>query len=160
MGHSVCYNEKNSKGETKMWELYGRWEDLWEGLLDDRFQLDEFKSLFLDTWRHFADIAATGKMKSSDLHLFIIMAKILGYDHYPSGIHNWEYEAATKFIEGFLKSVADGVGPMGIDEGFIRLETYCHCTSSAHIDQFEERFAQLCNEYGERYDFDDGQDID
>ena len=29
-----------------------------------------------------------------------------------------------------------------------------------YIDEFEERFAQLCNAYGENYDFDDGQDLD
>lgn len=95
-----------------------------------------------------------------DLHLFIIMAKILGYQNYPSGIRNWEYDAALKYIESLLQSVADGVGPMGIDEGFIRLEVSHGCSSYAHIDEFEERFAWLCDTYGDDYDFDDGQDID
>lgn len=143
-----------------MWELYGRWDDLWEEILQGKFSLSVFKPLFLDTWRHFIDAAETGKMKSEDLHLFIVMARILGYDQYPNTVHNWEYDAATKFIDGLLKSVADGVGPQGINEGCIRLETYYHCTSSVHIDDFETRFAQLCNEYGENYDFDDGQDLD
>ncbi len=143
-----------------MWELYGRWDDLWEDILQGKFNLSVFKTLFLDTWRHFVDAAAFGKMKSADLHLFIVMARILGYGNYPSGIRHWEYDAATKFMEGLLKSVADGVGPQGINEGFIRLETYYHCTSSVHIDDFEPRFVQLCNEYGENYDFDDGEDID
>lgn len=143
-----------------MWELYGRWDDLWEDLLQGKFSLSVFKPLFLDTWRHFIDAAETGKMKSEDLHLFIVMAKILGYDQYPNTVHNWEYDAATKFIEGLLKSVADDVGPQGINEGFIRLETCYHCTSSVHIDDFETYFAQLCNEYGENYDFDDGQDLE
>ena len=143
-----------------MWKLYGRWDNLWEDLLQGKFSLSVFKPLFLDTWRHFIDAAEAGKMKSEDLHLFIVMARILGYDHYPNTVHNWEYDAATKFIEGLLKSVADGVGPQGINEGFIRLETYYHCTSSVHIDDFETYFTQLCNEYGENYDFGDGQDLD
>ena len=143
-----------------MWELYGRWDDLWEGILQGKFRLSVFKPLFLNTWRHFIDAAEAGKMKSEELHLFIVMARILGYDQYPNTVHNWEYDAASKFIEGLLKSVADGVRPQGINEGFIRLETCYHCTSSVHIDDFETRFAQLCNEYGENYDFDDGQDLE
>ena len=154
MGHLLCYNEEN-KEVMIMWELYGRWDDLWEDILQGKFSLSVFKPLFLDTWQHFVDAAAAGKMKSEDLHLFIVMARILGYGNYPSGIHCWEYDAATKFMEGLLKSVADGVGPQGINEGFIRLEIYYHCTSSIHIDDFEPRFAQLCDEYGENYDFDD-----
>lgn len=143
-----------------MWELYGRWDDLWEEILQGKFSLSVFKPLLLDTWRHFIDAAETGKIKSEDLHLFIVMARILGYDQYPNTVHNWEYDAATKFIEGLLKSVADGVGPQGINAGFIHLETCYHCTSSVHIDDFETRFAQLCNKYGENYDFDDGQDLE
>ena len=143
-----------------MWELYGRWDDLWEDILQGKFSLSVFKPLYLDTWHHFIDATAFGKMKSADLHLFIVMARILGYGNYPSGIHCGEYDAATKFREGLLKSVADGVGPQGINEGFIRLETYYHCTFSVHIDDFETYFTQLCDEYGENYDFDDGQDID
>lgn len=143
-----------------MQELHARWEEIWEGILAGTFHLDTFKSVFLDTWRYFVDATSTGRFKITDLHLIIIMARILGYDHYPKTVHLWEYDAVRQFIEGLVNTVANGVCPAGINEGFIVLEVYCHCTFSAHIDEFDKCFAIACDDFGERYDFDDGLDID
>ena len=98
------------------------------------------------------DVAATGKINNTDLHLFISMAKILGYNHYPSGVHTWEYDAAINFIAGLLKSVADGANSE-INSGFIHLQT--PFLPSVHIDTFDAQFARLCEEICKNYSYDD-----
>lgn len=111
-----------------------------------RFPLDVFKPLFLETWQYYIDLASHGTMNCKDLYPYMVMAKILGNNCYPSEIPNWEYAAAMQFIERLLESIADGTVTLG--------------TWPGGIDSFEEDFTQLCSALGENFDSDDGQNID
>lgn len=153
--------ESDREKATIRQDLEERWRDFYDELTEGQFAPQKFKTLFSETWRYFIG-ATDGKIiKCNDLQLYAAVSRLTGYNDYPLNIHRWEYDAAIKFVEGLLLSVAlENSGDRSFSQGYVYVDVYHGCTDYVHIDSFEQKFVQLCDTYAEDYGFDDEPDVE
>ncbi len=131
-----------------------RWKDFNEKLFYDyTMDINEFKSLFKDTWHYFYTAEDKDKMYRCDAELMSQMTPMVYFNQYPENIEvNW-YQAATRLVSEFitnLKSPQNYCGRYNFWEGWIAFKAYDDYPDKyIHIDVFEKEFEKLCDEYDE-----------
>ena len=135
-------------------ELIKKWSDLSD------IDLNEFKALFVDTWRFFMESEYdTKRISLKNARLLCLLNRIIFEDSYIEAFRCSEYDACMCFVKGLCDSILNpelGYGHT-IWDGWIAIQVYIDEKSSlVHIDNFEQEFKELCYEYFENvYDGDE-----
>lgn len=132
-------------------QLFNRWDNFVEDVRSSsRFSLDEFKQLFLETWKYFGEVAKGDKISRYDAALIWKMGELLGNEYYPSGVKPWEYDAANRFLHGLVFSVCECRYPVA---QHIEIMFAGHHWTTVSVDDFEEAFLRECEDFKEnQYD--------
>ena len=134
--------------------LVQRWKDFNMKLFAD-FEMDinEFKSLFKDTWRYFSDAEDKEKMYIYDAELMSEMTPVTYLKQYPDGVGENQCQVAIRFVSEFLINLGNPqnyYGTYDFRKGWIAFRPYNDCCEQyIYIDDFEKEFENLCDEYDE-----------
>ena len=78
--------------------LKDRWEDMMFNLYGTKFQTEEFKSLFLDTWSYLRDAVDCYGVPHKVVSLVAYLGKFNGNNQYPAHTPPWEVDVCGKFV--------------------------------------------------------------
>ena len=142
-------------------DLTNRWNDFdMELVYDSQMELDEFRALFLDTWRYFmTQEAEEAKLTRDGAALLTAIVPITAQTDYPSGVSDYTSDACTTYARGLIRSVCKpelGYGHR-LKDGWMWYQPYYNCDCYQHIDSFAEGLEKLAREYWENAG--DGEDF-
>lgn len=134
-------------------DLTERWNDFnMELVYDSQMELDEFRALFLDTWRYFmTQEAEEAKLTRDGAALLAAIVPITAQTDYPSGVSDYTSDACTTYARGLIRSVCKPELGYGyrLKDGWMRYQPYYNCDCYPHIDSFAEGLEKLAREYWE-----------
>ena len=134
-------------------DLTERWNDFnMELVCDSQMELDEFRALFLDTWRYFmTQEAEEEKLTRDGAALLAAVVPITAQTDYPSGASDYTSDACTTYARGLIQSICKPELGYGyhLKDGWMRYQPYHNCDCYQHIDSFAEGLEKLSREYWE-----------
>lgn len=140
-------------------ELRTQFESKWENILLQltgfEFSVNEFKEAFLKSWDYFRTYTGEQTVDRSDLLLYKYMAKFSAANEYPNDIKPWVFDTCTKFAEGLCDAIIADCSYGKLSDGIIEIEVYFNARSFVSIDDFEEVFTKIANEYREDVYYED-----
>lgn len=134
-------------------DLTDRWDDFnMELVCDRKMDLDEFRELFLDTWRYFmTQEADETKLNRDGAALLTAMVPITAQMDYPSGVSDYTSDACTTYVRGLIRSICKPEFGYGhcLKDGWMWYQPYHNCDCYQHIGNFAEGLEKLAQEYWE-----------
>ena len=141
-------NPKKKADTDKLSDLGMQWRRLSEELqMDNEFNTQAFKDLFLDTWRYF--ISSAGDAAHIDrrkIPIICCIAVLCGHTDYPEDTNAWEYEACKRIAEAFLSALRSPLygGYRGnFYDGYIIVTESVRTVHELHISEFFGYFVEL-----------------
>ena len=140
--------------------LKDRWEDMLFNLYGTKFQTEEFKSLFLDTWSYLREIVDCYGVPHKAVPLVAFLGKFNGNNQYPPQSPPWEVDVCGKFVDALLYGLENPLRPcpsLDFYGGGLVLEPYIHQQLHVTPETFEKVFTELAEEY-RKNDYEGGYD--
>ena len=140
--------------------LKDRWEDLVFNLYGTKFQTEEFKSLFLDTWSYLRETVDCYGVPHKAVPLVAYLGKFNGNNRYPAQSPPWEVDVCGKFVDALLYGLENPLRPcpsLDFYGGGLVLEPYMHQQLHVTPETFEKVFTELAEEY-RKNDYEGGYD--
>lgn len=144
--------------------LAGAWNDLNEKYIAlEPISFNEFKELFLKTFRYFYETANTETIFRYDALLIKEMSIFYAFEDYPKGMSRLEFEVCRILIDGLICAVSYDVGNAVFDflkQGIITVEISRRMFDKMGIElnDFENSLKKVMDAYEETYQFSELED--
>lgn len=126
-----------------------------------KFDVEEFKTLFKETWQYFMNHVGVIEICREDMKIVNYMNRFLAQLDYMDNIPNWEISTCCLFLEGLIETISshDYIGYRGAfsEEGTIILPHYAGIFSQSEIklSEFDRAYEEYCEDYKSEYEEDD-----
>lgn len=127
------------------------WQETAERLsADNAFSVPDFKELFRETWRYFADnINPSAGLRGAEVDIVSCISALRWHSAYPTGVKEWEYEACCRYAEALLYGIEnpDFGYHGGLYGGYLVVSVTHGSEEEVHIGDFDRRFDELAEYY-------------
>ena len=145
-------------------DLTGAWNDLNEKYIAlEPISFNEFKELFLKTFRYFCETVSTDTIFRCDALLIKELSIFYAFEDYPKGMSRLEFEVCRILIDGLIRAISYDVGNVVFDslkQGIIEVEISRRIFDKMNIgiNDFENSLKKVMDAYEETYQFSELED--
>ena len=152
--------KEKEKYASQSYDLAGVWNDLNEKYIAlEPISFNEFKELFLKTFRYFYETANTETIFRNDALLIKEMSIFYAFEDYPKGMSRLEAEVCRSLIDGLIYSVARNAVILE-RVGIITVEISGRMFDKMGIElnDFENSLKKVMDAYEETYQYSELED--
>ena len=145
-------------------DLTGAWNDLNEKYIAlEPISFNEFKELFLKTFRYFCETVSTDTIFICDALLIKELSSFYAFEDYPKGMSQLEFSVCRILIDGLICAVSYDAGNAVFDflkQGIITVEISRRMFDKMGIElnNFENSLKKVMDAYEETYQFSELED--
>ena len=156
--------KEKKKYAVKSVDLTGAWNDLNEKYIAlEPISFNEFKELFLRTFRYFCETVNADTIFRHDALLIKELSGIYGFEDYPKGMSVLEFEVCRILIDGLIRAVSYDAGNAVFDslkQGTIEVEISRRIFDKMNIElnDFENSLKKVMDACEETYQYSELED--
>lgn len=155
---------EKKKYASQSYDLAGAWNDLNEKYIAlEPISFNEFKELFLKTFRYFCETVSTDTIFRCDALLIKELSSFYAFEDYPEGMSVLEFEVCRILIDGLIRAISYDVGNVVFDslkQGIITVEISRRMFDKMGIElnDFENSLKKVMDAYEETYQISELED--
>ena len=149
--------DRKKKYSIESDNLANTWNELNKKYIDlEPISFNEFKELFLRTFRYFYETVNADTIFRHDALLIKELSGLYGFEDYPKGMSVLEFEVCRILIDGLIRAVSYDVGNAVFDslkQGTIEVEISRRIFDkmSIELNDFENSLKKVMEAYEETY---------
>ncbi|MCM1528463.1 MAG: hypothetical protein NC093_00515 [Alistipes sp.] len=161
-------HQKWRNAEKEREAITEKWFSIWNHIeYYSKFDMEEFKTLFKETWRYFMNHVGVIEICREDMKILNYMNRFLVQLNYMDNIANWEISTCYLFLESLIETISsyDYTGYRGAfsEDGTVILQLpHCAGTSSQSeikLGEFDRAYEEYCKDYKSEYEEDEFEEI-